>query len=168
MESASSFAQSYYSGHIKDGKFELDGVMGDIKSAGGLVLAAGSIHPDSKEEYHVIVDANIASLYQASWSRAASRKPMHPASVNGHCLYMMAKAGMTSSFSKLDACAMPVPMKTPSCCTFRNSMKIRQSWQTPGRMLTLNFEDLRVCLSTEVAKNPSQPQHALSALFCIN
>jgi hypothetical protein len=51
--------QSYYSGNLKDGKFELDGVRGDIKSAGGLVLAAGSIHP-SGEEYQVIVDAPIA------------------------------------------------------------------------------------------------------------
>ena len=53
--------QSYYSGHLKDGKFELDGVSGDIKSAGGLVLAAGCIHP-SGEEYRAIVDASIAPL----------------------------------------------------------------------------------------------------------
>jgi hypothetical protein len=51
--------QSYYSGNLKDGKFELDGVRGDIKSGGGLVLAAGSIHP-SGEKYQVIVDAPIA------------------------------------------------------------------------------------------------------------
>ncbi len=54
--------QSYYAGHLKDGKFELDGVSGDIKSAGGLVLAAGCIHPDSKEEYKVIVDAPIVPV----------------------------------------------------------------------------------------------------------
>jgi len=52
--------QSYYLGPIKDGKFELDGVRGEIKSAGGLVLAAGCIHPDSKEEYYVLVDAPLA------------------------------------------------------------------------------------------------------------
>ncbi len=39
----------YYKGSTKDGKFSLDGVTGDNKSQGGLVLAAGSIHPDSKE-----------------------------------------------------------------------------------------------------------------------
>jgi hypothetical protein len=51
--------QSYYAGCLKDGKFELDGVSGDIKSAGGLVLAAGSLHP-SGETYTVIVDAPLA------------------------------------------------------------------------------------------------------------
>jgi hypothetical protein len=53
--------QSYYAGCLKDGKFELDGVSGDIKSAGGLVLAAGSVHP-SGETYTVIVDAPLAAV----------------------------------------------------------------------------------------------------------
>ena len=35
--------QSYYRGTLPDGRFELDGARGDIKSAGGLVLAAGDI-----------------------------------------------------------------------------------------------------------------------------
>src|SRR6201997_616003 len=51
--------QSYYAGSLKDGKFELDGVTGEIKSAGGLVLAAGCVHP-SGETYRVIVDAPLA------------------------------------------------------------------------------------------------------------
>lgn len=54
--------QSYYAGSLKDGKFELDGVTGEIKSLGGLVLAAGCIHPDSKERYYVLVDAPVAPV----------------------------------------------------------------------------------------------------------
>jgi hypothetical protein len=52
--------QMYFSGSAKDGKFELDGVTGEIKSLGGLVMAAGNIHPDSKERYYVLVDAPLA------------------------------------------------------------------------------------------------------------
>jgi hypothetical protein len=54
--------QSYYAGSLKDGKFELDGVTGEIKSLGGLVLAAGCIHPDSKERYYVLEDAPLAPV----------------------------------------------------------------------------------------------------------
>jgi Bifunctional DNA primase/polymerase, N-terminal len=55
-------AQMYYLGSLKDGKFELDGVTGDIKSAGGLVLAAGCIHPDSHEAYVVLVDLPLVAV----------------------------------------------------------------------------------------------------------
>jgi hypothetical protein len=54
--------QSYYAGSLPDGKFELDGVTGEIKSLGGLVLAAGCIHPISGERYYVLVDAPLAPL----------------------------------------------------------------------------------------------------------
>src|SRR5581483_5543293 len=54
--------QSYFTGGLKDGKFELDGVTGEIKSLGGLVLAAGCIHPDTNETYHVLVDAPLAAV----------------------------------------------------------------------------------------------------------
>ena len=54
--------QSYYAGSLKDGKFELDGVTGEIKSLGGLVLAAGCIHPDSKERYYVLENAPLAPV----------------------------------------------------------------------------------------------------------
>jgi hypothetical protein len=54
--------QSYYVGSLPDGRFELDGVRGDIKSAGGLVLAAGDIHPVSGEAYHVLADSPLAPV----------------------------------------------------------------------------------------------------------
>ena len=54
--------QSYYLGTLADGRFELDGVKGDIKSAGGLVLAAGDIHPVTGEAYYVLVDAPLAPV----------------------------------------------------------------------------------------------------------
>jgi hypothetical protein len=54
--------QMYYLGSLKDGKFELDGVTGDIKSLGGLVLAAGSVHPDSGETYYELVDVPLAPV----------------------------------------------------------------------------------------------------------
>ncbi len=54
--------QMYFAGSLKDGKFELDGVTGEIKSLGGLVLAAGCIHPDSKERYYVLEDAPLAPV----------------------------------------------------------------------------------------------------------
>jgi hypothetical protein len=47
-------AQMYYKGGAKTGTFSLDGVTGDIKSVGGYVLAAGCIHPDTKEIYRAI------------------------------------------------------------------------------------------------------------------
>lgn len=47
-------AQMYYKGGAKTGTFSLDGVTGDIKSVGGYVLAAGCIHPDTKETYTAI------------------------------------------------------------------------------------------------------------------
>jgi len=54
--------QSYYLGTLPDGRFELDGVKGDIKSAGGLVLAAGDIHPVTGEAYYVLEDAPLAPV----------------------------------------------------------------------------------------------------------
>ncbi|MFN2975222.1 bifunctional DNA primase/polymerase [Terriglobus aquaticus] len=58
--------QMYFRGSVKDGKFELDGVSGDIKSAGGLVLAAGSVHPDTREVYQAIYgDVPVAPMPEA-------------------------------------------------------------------------------------------------------
>jgi len=54
--------QSYYLGNLPDGRFELDGVRGDIKSAGGLVLAAGDIHPVTGKAYYVLVEAPLTSV----------------------------------------------------------------------------------------------------------
>jgi len=52
--------QMYYRGAMPGTKFELDGVRGDIKSVGGLVVAPPSIHPDSGEAYGVLCDFAIA------------------------------------------------------------------------------------------------------------
>lgn len=54
--------QMYYTGSTKDGRFELNGVSGDIKSAGGYVLAAGSIHPETGETYEVVLQVAPAML----------------------------------------------------------------------------------------------------------
>lgn len=53
--------QIYFSDAIPDvGLFKLDGCEGQIKSLGGYVMAAGSIHPDSGKEYAVKNDAPLA------------------------------------------------------------------------------------------------------------
>lgn len=55
--------QCYYSGHMPEiGEFLLDGCSGQVKSLGGYVMAAGSIHPDSGERYEVLIDAPVAPL----------------------------------------------------------------------------------------------------------
>jgi Bifunctional DNA primase/polymerase, N-terminal/AAA domain/Primase C terminal 1 (PriCT-1) len=49
--------QLYYEGAIPDvGMWKLDGCEGQVKSLGGYVMAAGSIHPDSGEAYAVLWD----------------------------------------------------------------------------------------------------------------
>jgi hypothetical protein len=53
--------QMYFRGATEcNGKWELDGCSGEIRSMGGLCVAAGSIHPDSGETYQVLVDAPLA------------------------------------------------------------------------------------------------------------
>jgi len=52
--------QMYFKGPVPDSKFNLDGVRGEIKSAGGLVVSPPSIHPDTGDQYVVLVDAPIA------------------------------------------------------------------------------------------------------------
>jgi hypothetical protein len=55
--------QMYFAGRMNDvGAFDLDGCTGQVKSAGGYVMAAGCIHPDSGEKYEVICDAPVAPL----------------------------------------------------------------------------------------------------------
>jgi hypothetical protein len=51
----------YFDGARSDvGPWELDGCSGQVKSLGGLVVAAGSVHPDSGETYQVICDVPCA------------------------------------------------------------------------------------------------------------
>lgn len=53
----------YYAGAMDDVQtWELDGCSGQIKSVGGYVMGAGSIHPDSGEKYEVIDDSPLAPL----------------------------------------------------------------------------------------------------------
>jgi putative DNA primase/helicase len=57
--------QLYYRGTMKSsgaGKFELNGVTGEVKSIGGYVVGVGSIHPDSGEEYEFLADLPLADL----------------------------------------------------------------------------------------------------------
>jgi hypothetical protein len=51
--------QMYYSGAIEEnGKWELDGCKGEIRSIGGYVCGMPSIHPDSGEAYAVLDNSN--------------------------------------------------------------------------------------------------------------
>ena len=55
--------QMYFDHAIADvGLWQLEGCEGQIKSAGGYVMAAGSIHPDSKEVYQVLYDLPIVAI----------------------------------------------------------------------------------------------------------
>jgi hypothetical protein len=58
-------AQLYYRGTMRSsgaGKFQLNGCTGEVKSIGGYVVGAGSIHPDSLEPYEVICGGPFAEL----------------------------------------------------------------------------------------------------------
>jgi hypothetical protein len=56
-------AQMYFAGAVPDvGTWQLDGCSGQVKSAGGYVMAAGCIHPDSRERYAVICDMPVVPL----------------------------------------------------------------------------------------------------------
>lgn len=56
-------AQMYFAGAIPDvGVWQLDGCSGQVKSAGGYVMAAGCIHPDSGERYELICNVPVAPL----------------------------------------------------------------------------------------------------------
>ncbi len=53
--------QMYFDGAMPDvGEWKLDGCSGQVKSLGGLVCAAGCIHPDSGEVYQVVCDVPFA------------------------------------------------------------------------------------------------------------
>lgn len=63
----------YFKGAVPDGKFELDGVTGEIKSLGGYVVAAGSTHP-SGNEYREVVKVPLAhtpAIVEQSRKRAS-------------------------------------------------------------------------------------------------
>jgi hypothetical protein len=67
--------QLYYKGTRKSIQhWVLDHCSGDIKSVGGLVLAAGSIHPDSGEAYEVLFDEPLARMPE--WVRTIEATPI--------------------------------------------------------------------------------------------
>lgn len=69
--------QLYYSEEMPSvGEFSLGGGTGQIKSLGGYVMAAGSIHPDSGEVYELMTDAPIAPLPEVVRSLRTERKPV--------------------------------------------------------------------------------------------
>jgi hypothetical protein len=78
--------QLYYSGATEKnqlGKWNLDGCTGEIRSTGGLVMAAGNIHPETGEVYKVLIDAPLApwpdifdqSIQRIKTAERAERKP---------------------------------------------------------------------------------------------
>jgi hypothetical protein len=55
--------QFYFAGSVRDvGEFQLEGCSGQVKSAGGYVMAAGCIHPDTRKEYTISNDAALAPI----------------------------------------------------------------------------------------------------------
>jgi hypothetical protein len=74
--------QMYFTGAIEcNGRWTLDGVSGDIRSVGGQVVAAGSIHPESKEAYEVIVDVPLAArppIFEQSLVKQTPKERLDP------------------------------------------------------------------------------------------
>jgi hypothetical protein len=69
--------QLYYANTMPSvGEFSLGGGTGQVKSLGGYVMAAGSIHPDSREAYELMTDAPIAPLPDVVRSLKTERKPV--------------------------------------------------------------------------------------------
>ncbi len=63
----------YFSGTMKSCSFELNGVRGQIKSAGGYVIGAGSVH-ESGKLYEVVHDAPMATLPECFASLGTNTK----------------------------------------------------------------------------------------------
>lgn len=80
--------QMYYSGAIEcNGAWELDGCRGEIRSAGGQVMAVGNIHPVTKERYALIgTDIGLASrpaVFEQSIRKPERPKPGEPVRMLG-------------------------------------------------------------------------------------
>ena len=69
--------QLYYADTMPSvGEFALGGGTGQVKSLGGYVMAAGSIHPDSGEAYELMTDGRIAPLPDVVRSLKTERRPV--------------------------------------------------------------------------------------------
>jgi hypothetical protein len=69
-------AHLYFSGAVPTTTFDIDGVSGEVKSIGGYVVGAGSVHPSGKI-YTVADDSPIAPLPDIFKSKT-SAKPLKP------------------------------------------------------------------------------------------
>lgn len=79
--STSRGVHAYFAGSVKTGKMQFNGVaLGDIKSNGGYVLGAQSVHP-SGAVYSVIVDAPIAALPSLDALRGVRASESQPVNV---------------------------------------------------------------------------------------
>ena len=69
--------QLYYADTMPSvGEFSLGGGTGQVKSLGGYVMAAGSIHPDSGDAYELMTDTPIAPLPDVVRSLKTEHKPV--------------------------------------------------------------------------------------------
>jgi len=68
-------AHLYFSGSVPTTTFDLDGVTGEVKSIGGYVVAAGSVHPSGRR-YTIADDSPIAPLPDIF--KTKSLKPTKP------------------------------------------------------------------------------------------
>jgi hypothetical protein len=69
--------QLYYADTMPSvGEFVLGGGSGQVKSLGGYVMAAGSIHPDTGEKYELMTNAPVVPLPRAVRLLKSERKPM--------------------------------------------------------------------------------------------
>ena len=75
--------QMYFSGTIATTGFIVDGVSGELKSTGGYVCGAGSIHPDSGEKYEIILDVDVVPLPEGFKEIAKPRSAFVPTSISG-------------------------------------------------------------------------------------
>jgi hypothetical protein len=65
--------QMYFAGNTPTCGFDIAGVTGEFKSNGGYVIGAGSVHPDSGEQYEVYKDMDFTPLPESV--RAHGKKP---------------------------------------------------------------------------------------------
>ena len=91
-------AQVYFQGAIPDvGLWKQSGCEGQVKSLGGYVMAAGSIHPDSREPYEVFSDWPLADT--PDWLRAL--KPERVAVADDEPITSNRNVALTSIAGKL-------------------------------------------------------------------
>lgn len=83
--------QMWFSGALEcNGKWELDGCKGEIRSTGGLVMVVGNIHPDTGEEYQLLIDGPLAerpAVFEQAVIAAKVERPGAP----GEPLAMLGK-----------------------------------------------------------------------------